>query len=142
MVFHWWLSDNKCLQVSRTILSILADFSISVLWIVSTHLISKSSRFFLPIHWWLFEEHQLQLVSPSLSCSTVFFFDFQARSRYLSFFPFYFNFILWSAKREKSKILPVLFFWLVITSSGCLADIIDPFLSQNPRGVYVIHSPG
>ena len=44
MVFQWCLSDNKSLQVSRTLLSILADLSNAVVWIVSTHpLISKSS---------------------------------------------------------------------------------------------------
>ena len=40
----------------------------------------------LPILWELFQEHQLQLVSTSPSCSIVclFFFNFLARSRYLS----------------------------------------------------------
>ena len=43
MVFHWSLSD-KSPQVSRTLLSILADFNNDVVWIVSTRLlISKSS---------------------------------------------------------------------------------------------------
>ena len=41
MVFHW--SDNKFPQVSRTLLSILADLS-NVVWTVSTQLlVSKSS---------------------------------------------------------------------------------------------------
>ena len=44
MVFHWSLSDNKSHQVSRTLLSILADFNNAVVWMVSTRpLISKSS---------------------------------------------------------------------------------------------------
>ena len=44
MVYHWSLSDNKSPQVSRTLLSILADLSYAVVWIVSTHLlISKFS---------------------------------------------------------------------------------------------------
>ena len=43
MVFHWSLSDNKPLQVSRTLLSILADLNNAVVWMVSTcPLISKS----------------------------------------------------------------------------------------------------
>ena len=37
MVFHWSLSDNKFLQVSRTLLSILADVKNVIAWIVSTH---------------------------------------------------------------------------------------------------------
>ena len=44
MVFHWSLCDSKSLQVSRTLLNILADFNYAVIWIVSTRpLISKSS---------------------------------------------------------------------------------------------------
>ena len=44
MVFDWSLSDIKSPQVSRALLSILADLSNAVLWIVSARtLISKSS---------------------------------------------------------------------------------------------------
>ena len=38
------------------------------------------------------------------------FFDYQARSRYLSFFSLSFSFTVWSAGSEKSTILQVLFF--------------------------------
>ena len=44
MVFHWSLSDNMSSQVSRTLLSILADLNNAVVWMVSTRaLISSSS---------------------------------------------------------------------------------------------------
>ena len=44
MVFHWSLSDSKSPQVSRCLLSILADLNNAVVWTVSTRLvISKSS---------------------------------------------------------------------------------------------------
>ena len=44
MVFNWSLSDSKSPQVSRTLLSILADLDNAVVWMVSTcPLISKSS---------------------------------------------------------------------------------------------------
>ncbi len=44
MVFHWSLCDNKSLQISWTLLSILADLNNAVFWMVYTHpLISKSS---------------------------------------------------------------------------------------------------
>ena len=47
MVFHWSLSDSKSLQVSRTLLSILAILSNVVLWMVSSGpLISKSLSLF------------------------------------------------------------------------------------------------
>ena len=36
MVSHWSLSDSKSPQVSRTLLSILADFNNAVIWMVST----------------------------------------------------------------------------------------------------------
>ena len=36
MVFHWNFSDNKSLQVSRTLLSILAVVNSEVVWMVST----------------------------------------------------------------------------------------------------------
>ena len=45
MVFYWNLSDNKCLQVSKTLLSILADLNNAVAWMVSIcPLISNSSK--------------------------------------------------------------------------------------------------
>ena len=35
MVFHWSLSDSKYPQVSRTLLSILADLNNAVIWMVA-----------------------------------------------------------------------------------------------------------
>ena len=47
MVFHWTLIDSKSLQISRTLLSILADLSNAVVWMVSARpLISNSSSSF------------------------------------------------------------------------------------------------
>ena len=44
MVFHLSLSDSKSSQVSRTLLSILADLNNAVAWMVpASALISKSS---------------------------------------------------------------------------------------------------
>ena len=44
MVFHWSVSDSKSSQVSRTLLSILANLSCVVVWMVSTRpVISKFS---------------------------------------------------------------------------------------------------
>ena len=44
MVSNWILSKNKRSQVSRTLLSILADLSNAVVWVVATHpVISKST---------------------------------------------------------------------------------------------------
>ena len=98
MVFHWSLSDSKSPQVSRTRLSILAVLSNAVVWIVSTRpLTSKSSRPF---------NNPLVIVPNALiTIGTIvtfmfhsFFFNSQARSRYLSFFSLSFRFILWPAR--------------------------------------------
>ena len=43
MVFHWSVSDNKSPQVSRTLLSILADHGNAVVWIVFTHPVVSQS---------------------------------------------------------------------------------------------------
>ena len=51
------------------------------------------------------------------------FFNSLASSRYLSFYSLSFSFILWSARTGKSTILQVLFFLLIIKSSGFLAEI-------------------
>ena len=72
--------------------------------------------------WWLYKEHQLQSVSPSLSCS-IFFFYSLAKSRYLFFFLFSFNFTLRSVGTAKFTIRQVLIFLLIITRSGHLAEI-------------------
>ena len=57
------LSDRKFLQVSRTLLSILADLINAVIWMISIRLFFDSYNLF---------SYQLQLVSQSLSCSAVF----------------------------------------------------------------------
>ena len=91
-------------QVSRILLSILADLNNSVVWMVSARLlISKSSS---PC------THPLVTipsVSPSLSFSTV-FFDSLESSRYF-FFSLSFNFTQWLAGTAKSTIQQVLFFF-------------------------------
>ena len=70
--FQWRLSDSKSRQVSRTHLSILADFNNAVVWIISScPQISKASSTFTNL-WGLSWAHQLQLVSLSASCYIVF----------------------------------------------------------------------
>ena len=43
MIFHWSLCGRKSPHVSMTLLNILADLNNTVVWMVSTPLISKSS---------------------------------------------------------------------------------------------------
>ena len=84
MVFHWSLSDNKSSQVSRTLLSIFADCSNAVFWMISTRpLISKSSSPFKnPL-----ASVPRAPITIGINVTFMFhsFFNSQVRSRYLSF---------------------------------------------------------
>ena len=107
MVVHWSLSDIKFPQISRTLLSILADLNNAVVW-SPLILLFPSPPVPLLIILWLYQEHQLQLVYTSLSCSS--FSSSLARS----FFSFSFNFTLWSAETVRSTILQVSFVVVVV----------------------------
>ena len=123
MVFHWSLSDSKSPQVSRTRLRILAILSNAVIWLVSTcPLTSKSSR---PFNNPLVIVHKAPItIGTIITFMFHSFFNSLARSRYLAFFIHSFGFILWSAGTEKSSILQILFFFLlIILRSGLLAGI-------------------
>ena len=122
MVFHWNLSDSKYPQVSRTLLSILADLNNAVVWMVTTRpLISKS---FSPL---INSSVTVPKASITIGINVTFmfpsFFNNLAKSRYLSFFSLSFNFCQWSEGTTKSSVLQVLFFLLIIIRSGCLAKI-------------------
>ena len=96
MVFLGSLRDSKSPQVSRILLSILADLNRVVVWMVSTlPLISKSSS---PYNNTLVIA-QRALIIIGINVSFIFhsFFNSLARSSYLSFFSLSFNFIMWSA---------------------------------------------
>ena len=70
-------------QFSKIFLSTLADLNNVVVWIVSSRpLISKSfSPFTNP---WFYREHELQMISPPLLCSTI-FFQFSSKVQVLIF---------------------------------------------------------
>ena len=91
MVFHWRLSDSKAPQVSRTLLSILAVFTNSVVWIVSTRPpTSKSSR--------SFNNPLVAVPKAPIAIGIIVTFMFQSffnsltSSRYLSLFSHFFQF--------------------------------------------------
>ena len=112
MAVHRSLSDSKSPQDSRTLLSILADLSNAVVWMVFTRsLISKSSTSFNNI---LVTVRRAPIII-GINVTFMFqsFFNFPARSRYLSFFSFSFNF--YSAKSTIQQLLIFLFFsWFII----------------------------
>ena len=103
MVFHWILSDSKSPQVSRTLLSILATLSNSVIWIVCTHPpTSKSSR---PLNIPLVIVPKAPItIGTIVTFMFHSFFNSLARSRYLSFFSHFFFFQFYSVVRRDSKV--------------------------------------
>ena len=133
MVLNWSLSDSKSIQVSKTLLSMLAYLNNIVAWMVSNCLwfISLLVPFINPFG--LSQVHQLKLVSLSPSCSIVF------PVIYLSF-----RFLLILSRDGKVHYLAGSLFcccWLslgqvVWPRSG------DPFAFQNPREFCASHYPG
>ena len=115
MVSHWDLSNSKSHQVSRTLLSILADLNNDIVWMVPTRfLISKSSSFCTnplvtvlrtPIIIGITVSFIFHIFSSSLARSTYLFFP--------SFFQFY----------STAKSLGSLCFWLAITKFCRLAEV-------------------
>ena len=104
MVFHRSLNDSKFSQVSRTLLSILADLNNAVVWTVSTRpVISKSSRPWGPI--------TIGIIVTFMFHS---FFNSLARSNYLTLFSHPFNLTLWSAGTSKFPFLQIISFLLII----------------------------
>ena len=112
MVSHWSFSDSKSLQVS---------WIFSVFWLILIILLFGWFPVPVPVLWWLYRAHQLQLVSPSFSCSVVFSRS-QARFRYLSLFSLslFYPMVCQNGKVYYSA---GSLFLLRITRSDCLAEI-------------------
>ena len=132
MVFYWSLSDIKSSQVSKILVSILANLNNGVVWMVLLVLLFPSPLALLPILWWQYRQRQLQLVLLSLLSPTVFFSSL-ARSTYLYLFLLSFSFTLWSAKTTKTSVWRVLFFLLTITRSDRLAAITSSVCSSKSQ---------
>ena len=100
------LNNSKSSQVSRILLSILADLKNTIVWIVFTHpLICMSSSLYI----------NLLVIVPSASLTIIItystvFFSSSPSSRYLFLFWLSFNFTLWSSETAKTINQQVLFF--------------------------------
>ena len=85
----------------------------------------------------MYQEYQLQGVSPLPSCSiVVFFFSSLARFRYLFFFLRSFNFTRWSARTAKSTIWQVLdFLYIYFCTTWTLTKRLEKKLDDNYTGM-------
>ena len=102
----------------RALLSILADLYNAVVWMVFTcPLIFKSSNPLVMV------TRAPITIGITITFRFHSFFNSLVWSRYLTFFLLSFNFTFWSGGTAKSSIWQVLFFLLIITRSGCLAEI-------------------
>ena len=115
MVFHQSLSDSKSHQVSRTLLSILADLNNAVVWMVCTRpLIAKSSSPFI---------NPLVTVTRAPITIVTQFLQFPSQIKVFiilfTFFQFY-SVVCRDSKVHNSASSLLL---LIILRSGCLAEI-------------------
>ena len=139
------LGDIFTHQISSVLLSILADLKNAVVLMIPI-LIFQLLHVLVPILWWLNQEHPLQLVSSSHSCSMVcFFLNSLAWSKYWWLFSLFFFPILLVCQPGKQNSLFCKFFFC--SCRLLLGLVVWPRLhallaSQNPREVLASHSPG
>ena len=144
MVFRWSLIDSNSPQVFRTLLSILADFNKAVVWTVSPRpVISKSSNPFI--------NHLMIVLRAPITIGVIatFMFDsffFQLPSKvgvlisHFTFFQFY-SVVHWDSRVQNPASSFFFFYWF-LKGPVVWPRLDDWFLSQNPRGVCLCHSPG
>ena len=143
MVFQCGLSDSKSPQVSRNILSILADLDDAVVLMVFTrpHISKSSSPCINPL---------VTVVRAVISCGIIvtyilhsFFFQSPSKVRVFILFSLSLNFTLWSVGTAKSTICKFFFFccWLLL-NLVVWPRLSDLFVSQNIKGYRRSHFPG
>ena len=147
MVTHWSLSDNKCPQVARTLLTILAYLNKAIVWMISPRpLISKSSN---PRINSLVTVPKAP-ITIGLTVTFMFhnFFNSLARSKYLSFFSLSFSFLVVSrdckVHNSESSLFFSFFFFFFFLCWLLLGLVVWPrlgnqFVFQNLRGVCASH---
>ena len=138
MVFPWKLSDNKCHQVSRTLLSILVDLSNAIDWIVSTRsLISKSSSLFTNS----LVRVPRALITIGTTTTSMFHSFSQFPSKVQVLILLFAFFLLYSVVSRDSKVhnsASSLFLLLIIVRSDRLAKIrLSICMSRSQRSFYV-----
>ena len=148
MVFHGSFNDSKSLRVSRTLLSILADLNNAVIWMVFIPpVISKSScPCIIPLV-------TVPRTSITIGITVTFmlyniFFQFPNMVQVLillfTLFQFYSMVSRYSKVHHSASFLLLSLLLLVVVVVGLVVwlRLGDPFVSQNPKGVYASHFPG
>ena len=129
VVFNWSLSDSESPLVTRTLLSILADPNNAVLWIVSTRpFISESSTFFInplvTVPW----PPIIIGINATFTCH--------------SFFQFPSKVLILLSGQPGQQIQQFCKFYFFVDYYKVWPRLSDAFGCQNPRRVFVCHSPG
>ena len=142
MVSRWSLSDSKSHQVTRTLLSILADLNKAVLWMVSTcSFISKSfSSCINP-----FVTVPITRITIGITATFMFhsFFQSSSKAQVLILLFTFFQFYSVVSREDKFFYLASsLFFSCLLLGLVIWSRFGDPFVFQNPRGVCAFHFPG
>ena len=157
-VFHtsvsWWFFTG----IWMTVILFRSPGVFSVFWPISTMLyflevllvlLFPSPPVPVPILWWLYQVHQLQLLSPSLSCSIVFF---QFSSKVHAFICLFAFFQFYPVVSQNGKVHysagSVFVFVLFCFCCWQSLDLViwsklgDPFVSQNPGKCCASHFSG
>ena len=138
MVSHCSLRDRKSPQVSRTLLSILADLNNAVVWVFSTRpLIFKSSS--LCTNPLVTVPRTPITISITVTFRFHNFFNSLARPRYLSFFLLSFSFTQWSAG---IALYIYIYIYIYITNLGPIdsSDIHTMFIRKTFDEIFRINS--
>ena len=141
MVFHWSLSDSKSRQISRTHLSIQADLINAAVCMVSARPSISISSSFLTKPFGIVPS---SLITISITITFMFFsfLSSLARSKYLSLFFGFFDFLSVDGKAHYSVSSLFPFFFKLLQILVSWLGLGDSFASPNPREFYASHSPG
>ena len=142
VAFHGSLSDSKSYQVSRTLLSILADLNNVVVWMVTTRpLISMSSS--------LFNNPLVTVQRAPIIIGinvTFMFYSFSISKQGLGTYPpLFLSILLWGQPGQLSPqfyMYSFFFFLLIIIRSGRLAEIIWSICMLKSHQSLCVYSPG
>ena len=138
MIFHWSLNDSKSPQVSKTILSILADLNNAVVCMVlaSSPISSSSSPLTKPL-----ETDPSALILAGISVTFIFrsFLSFSARSKVLSLLSFS---LIFTQQAHFLKIITKSDFLVGIKWSVCISESqrsLNVSFSRTDSGLCIYH---